>query len=78
MINMSIDYETADRITRLTLTDSRDYMQSELDQYHATQGTDNPYWLHPEDVMNNQKMIHNINAVLAHFGGELYGERKAG
>ena len=74
--NMEIDFETADRITRLTLTNQRDYLQSELDQLYATMDSDNPYWMHPEDVDNNHSMINRINVILDYFGGELYGERK--
>ena len=78
MINMSIDYETADLITRLNLTDARDSMQKELDKYDAALGTENPYWLHPEDVVNNQLYIKQINSILNYYGGELYGERETG
>jgi hypothetical protein len=75
---MRIDFETADRITRLNLTEHRDYLQSELDQLYATADTDNPYWMHPEDVDKNHMMIRQINSILHYYGGELYGEREAG
>lgn len=78
MIDLTIDMETADRITRLTLTEQRDYLQSELDKLYATMDSDKPYWLHPEDVDNNHLMINRINHILDYFGGELYGERKTG
>lgn len=79
MIGLELDIETANRITRLTLTDYRDYLQSELDQWKANpKDEDNPdgYWLHPEDVVGNMKRIRRINKVLEDFGGELYGECK--
>lgn len=76
MIGLSLDYETADRIVRLSLTEHRDYLQSELDQYYATKDTDNPYWLHPEDVGLNHTLIRRINSLLDYYGGELYGERQ--
>lgn len=79
MINL--DMETCNNITRLTLTDYRDYLQSELDQWHANPKDDeNPdgYWLHPDDVVGNMKRIRRINLILEDFGGELYGERKEG
>lgn len=78
MKRMSIDFETADTITRLNLTDARDYMKSELKKYYDTQGTENPYWMHPEDVVNNQVLINHIDAILNYYGGELYGERETG
>ncbi len=79
MIGLELDIETANRITRLTLTDYRDYLQSELDQWKANpKDEDNPdgYWLHPEDVVGNMKRIRRINKVLEDFGGDLYGECK--
>ena len=78
MIGLSIDFETADRIVRLTLTEHRDYMQSELDQLYSTMDSEDPYWMHPEDVDKNHMMIRRINEILDYFGGELYGERKTG
>jgi hypothetical protein len=75
---LAIDFETADRITRLNLTEHRDYLQSELDQLYATMDSDNPYWMHPEDVDKNHMMIRRINEILDYFGGELYGERETG
>lgn len=81
MIGLKLDYETANNITRLTLTDARDYMQSELDQWTANpRDEDNPdgYWMHPEDVVANMKHIKQINFILEYFGGELYGEQETG
>lgn len=78
MAGLSIDFETADLITRLNLTEHRDYLQSELDQLYATMDSETPYWMHPEDVDKNHMMIRRINEILDYFGGELYGERKTG
>jgi hypothetical protein len=81
MSGLELDMETANNITRLTLTDYRDYLQSELDQWNANpKDEENPdgYWLHPEDVVRNLKTVIRINLVLDDFGGELYGERKTG
>ena len=80
MIGLTIDMETANNITRLTLTEYRDYLQSEIDQWEANpKDDDNPegYWLHPEDYARNFKTIKRINKVLDDFGGELHGEREA-
>jgi len=79
MVGLEIDMETANNITRLTLTDYRDYLQSEIEQWEANpKDDDNPdgYWLHPEDYARNFKTIKRINKVLDDFGGELYGERQ--
>ena len=75
---LGINYETADLITRLNLTDARDSMKKELKQFYDTQETENPYWLHPDDVVNNQLLIKQIDNILNYYGGELYGERETG
>ena len=75
---LGIDFETADKITRLNLTDARDSMKKELKQYNDTMETENPYWLHPDDVVNNQILIKQIDNILNYYGGELYGERETG
>ena len=72
---LGIDYETADRITQLTLTDYRDRLQEELDKWNANpRGDTNPdgYWMHPEDVVRNCRTVKLINTLLEDFGGELY------
>ena len=73
---ITLDMETCNNITRLTLTEYRDYLQSELDQWNENpQDDDNPdgYWMHPDDVVGNMKRIKRLNSVLVDFGGELYG-----
>ena len=75
---LNIDFETADRIVQLSLTNHRDYLKSELDQLYSTMDSDNPYWMHPDDVDNNHKLIKQMNSVLDYYGGELYGERETG
>lgn len=73
MIGLTIDFETAQRITRLDLTQWRDYLQSEIDS-HFEDGA----WLHPEDLPKNREYIYCINEILNAYGGELYGERETG
>jgi hypothetical protein len=70
---IGIDIETAQRITRLDLTEWRDYLQNEIDN-HVINGT----WLHPEDLPKNREYIYCINTILEAYGGELYGERETG
>ena len=72
---MGIDYETADRITRVNLTEYRDRLQHELDLWNADpQDETNPNgkWMHPEDVVRNTKTVKLIDTLLHDFGGELY------
>jgi hypothetical protein len=77
MIGLTLDFETSDRITRLNLTEHRDYLQSELDKMYETMDSENPYWMHPDDIDLNHSMIKRINVLLEYYGGELYGERQA-
>ena len=53
-------------------------MKSKLKKYFDTQGIENPYWMHAEDVVYNQVMITHIDAILNYYGGELHGECKTG
>lgn len=61
---LKLDYETADRITALNLKDTRDYIQSELNDYAEGR------YLHPEDVVFNQKLIEALAVVLKYYGEE--------
>lgn len=70
---LTIPFEVADGITKANLIDGRNYLQSELDQWHANPKTeDNPdgYWLHPEDVVNNMNLIRAMNLLIDYYGGE--------
>jgi hypothetical protein len=58
---LTIDWETADRITAANLTEYRDTLQGQLDNYKEGG------WLHPEDVVHNQKMVEAIDYVLKDF-----------
>lgn len=76
MKGLMLDFETADRITRLTLTEQRDYLQGELDKMYETMDSEDPYWMHPDDIDLSHSMIKRINVILEYYGGELYGERQ--
>jgi hypothetical protein len=68
---VTLDGDTADRITVLTLKEQRAYLKKELKNWRKNPRTDaNPdgYWLHPEDVGKNEIMIHHLDAVIAYFG----------
>ena len=69
---LTIPHEVSDGITLASLIDSRDYLQSELDQWNANpKSEDNPtgYWLHPEDVVNNMNYIRAMNLLIGYYGG---------
>lgn len=60
---LEIDYETADRITLLTLKDQRKYLKKELDDFKEG------HYLHPEDVANNIKLIAALDVIIPYYGG---------
>ena len=68
---ITLDGDTADRITVLALKEHRTYLKKELTDWKKNPRSDaNPdgYWLHPEDVSRNTIMVHHLDAVIKHFG----------
>lgn len=57
-----IDWETADRITLLNLKNHRDYLFTELEDYKLG------HFLHPDDVINNKKLIKSLDKIINYFG----------
>lgn len=65
MNGLTIDYETADRITLLSLKEQLNYLQTELDD-HTNNGT----WMHPEDVDKSlSKYIPALKLLIDFYGG---------
>ena len=60
---LEIDFETADRITVITLKEQRRYLKKELAQFKKGE------YLHPEDVVNNTRVVQALDLVIKHFGG---------
>ncbi len=60
---LEIDFETADRITLLTLKEQRKYLKKELADFKKGE------YLHPEDVVNNTRVVQALDTVIKHFGG---------
>ena len=60
---LEIDFETADRITVITLKEQRKYLKKELAQFKKGE------YLHPEDVVNNTRVVQALDTVIKHFGG---------
>jgi hypothetical protein len=68
---LTIDGDTADRITSLNLKDYRAYLKKELKQWKKNPKTDsNPsgYWLHTEGVADNIQTIAALDLIIKHFG----------
>jgi hypothetical protein len=60
---LEIDFDTADRITVITLKEQRKYLKKELKKFEKGE------WLHPEDVVNNTRMIQALDQVIKYYGG---------
>ena len=60
---ITLDGEAADRITVITLKEQRQYLKKELAEFKKGK------WLHPEDVVNNTRMIQSLDQVIKYFGG---------
>ena len=60
---LMIDFETADRITLLTLINQRKYLKNELKEYRQGQ------WLHPEDLFRNAEIIAVLDILIPYYGG---------
>ncbi len=67
---ITLDGEAADRITVLNLKEFRSYLKKELSDWKKNPKTeDNPggYWLHPEDVTLNIRVIEALNLVIKQY-----------
>ena len=60
---LEIDFETADRITVLTLKEQRKYLKKELADFKKGD------YLHPEDVVNTTRVMQALDLVIKHYGG---------
>jgi len=60
---ITLDFDTADRITLLVLKDQLKYLRKELEDYKEGK------WLHPEDVVNNVKIIAALELLIPYYGG---------
>ncbi len=70
---ITLDGDTADRITLLNLKEYRSYLKKELAEWRKNPRTeDNPegVWMHPEDVTGNIQAITALDLILKHFGVE--------
>ena len=68
---ITLDGDTADRITVLTLKEQRGYLKKELKEWKKnprTEANPNGVWLHPDDVSGNEILIHHLDAVIKYFG----------
>ncbi len=60
---LEIDVETADRIAVITLKEQRKYLKKELADFKKGE------YLHPDDVVNNTRLVQALDVVIKHFGG---------
>lgn len=65
MTGMTIDYETADLITKTNLKEALSYMEAELRNHF-----ENGAWMHPEDVYQSQnEYIPALKTLIKYYGG---------
>ena len=67
---ITLDGDTADRITLLNLKEYRTYLKKELGEWKKNPKTDdNPggQWLHPEDVVINAQVIEALTTVIKQY-----------
>ena len=70
---ITLDGETADRITLLNLKEYNSYLTKDLATWRKNPRTeDNPegVWMHPEDVTGNVAAINALGLIIKHFGVE--------
>jgi hypothetical protein len=60
---ITLDFDTADRITVLVLQDQLKYLRKELEDYKEGK------WLHPEDVVKNAEIIAALELLIPYYGG---------
>lgn len=68
--NIELDWDTAHRITLITLKDYRGSLKTELAKWKKNpKGPDNPngVWLHPEDVVGNIRRIKLLDEIIKDF-----------
>lgn len=64
---ITLDSETADRITLLNLKEWRSYLKKELAEWRKNpRSEDNPngVWMHPDDVVLNTRTIDAMNLLI--------------
>ena len=67
---ITVDRETADRITLLNLKEYKSCLTQELTAWRKNPLTeDNPdgYWMHPEDVTGNIRRIEALNLIIKDY-----------
>ena len=60
---ITIDFDTADRITLLVLKDQLKYLRKELKDYKDGK------FLHPEDVVRHTEIIVALELLIPYYGG---------
>ena len=60
---LEIDFDTADRITVICLKEQKKHLKKELADFKKGK------YLHPEDVVGNQKLIEALDLIIKYYGG---------
>ena len=73
MKELTIPFEVADGITKANLIEAKNYLKSELAKWAENPKDElNPdgYWMHPDDVVGNGKLIRALSLIIDYYGGE--------
>ena len=60
---ITLDFDTADKITLLVLKDQLKYLRKELEDFK------NGKWVHPEDVVRHAEIIAGLELLIPYYGG---------
>lgn len=63
----TIDWEAADRITLLSLQESRDSLKKDLKKHIKDPAK---HWMHPDDVAENPILVKHFDEIIKYYGGE--------
>ena len=67
MTGITLDYETADRITLLSLKDHLEYLEGEIKDHE-----ENGHYMHPEDYHSSKvNLIPALKVLVDYYGGSL-------
>ena len=68
---VTLDFETADRITLCVLKDQLEYLEKEIAWFEAPEAEREGYmYVHPDDYLKNKtELIPALRTLIAFFGG---------
>ncbi|NBQ48314.1 MAG: hypothetical protein EBU33_07660 [Sphingobacteriia bacterium] len=73
MKKLEIPFEFADEITKANLIDARNTIKSDLEKWNASPRSDEliNFYMHPDDLIYNERLFRALDVVIDYFGGDL-------